>query len=300
MRALILCLALSTTARAQDAPPPPFPDIRALMLEVEANQKRFDDLARDYTYHVHVDQTDLNGDGSVKKRETTDSESFTIDNVRVNKKVLKDGKPLTAEEAAKENDRIDKEVADAKKNQAKLDSKGKPTNDRGQEVLTVSRILELGSFTGLRAGDFNGRPAWIADYAGDPNAKTHSEFEKAFRDLVGTVWIDQHDHTLMAARGHFLKDFKIGFGLIADIHKNSEFSFHTVKVGEAWLPADIAGSGKMSYLLFGGFNGTLHISTSNYKRFRAAATIRPSNNVVDENGNPIPEPPPAPNSSTTP
>jgi hypothetical protein len=299
---LLGCFLFPAVAHTQETPvqvqAAPLPDIRTLMLEVEANQKKFEALANDYTYRVHLDRTELNSNGSVKKHEVIDSESFTIDGVRVNKRILMNGKPLTPDEASKENERLDKTVADAKKNREKLEDKDRASNAQGREILTASRILELGEFSNLHAGEFAGRPMWIADYAGDPKAKTNSEFEKAFRDLVGTVWIDQHDHVLVAAKGHFLKDFKIGFGLVVNIRKDSEFSFHAIKVGDTWLRQEIDGSGNMSYLLFGGFNGSIHIVTSNYKRYRANATIRPNNNVVDENGKPLPVDPVQP--ATTP
>ncbi len=268
----------------------PLPDPRALLLDAERNDKRLEALRRDYTYHVHLERQQLNKNGGVKKAEITDSESLAIQGVRVNRVVARNGKPLTPEEQAKESERVDKDVAKAREREAKAVSKGEETDDRGDTVLSVSRILELGSFRNERRVLLNGRPTLQLDYAGDPAAKTRSAGEGAMRDLVGTVWIDETDRVLVKGEGHFLNDFKIGGGLIADVRKGAQFTFEARRLADAvWLPAAFDGSGSVRLLLFAGFNGRVHLVTSDYKRFHTSATILPGQSKVDANGNRIPE-----------
>ncbi len=284
---------LQTTPGAPTSPSTassPLPDARALLLEVERNDKRLEALRKDYTYHVRLEQQQLNKDGSVKKGELTDSESLTIQGVRINRVVARNGVPLTPDQQAKESDRVDKEVAKARERQAKATSKGEETDDRGDTVLTVSRILELGKFSNERRVDLNGRPTIELDYAGDSNAKTHSSVENVMRDLVGTVWIDETDRVLVRGEGHFLNDFKIGGGLVADVRKGSHFQFEARRLGdEVWLPAQFNGQGSIRLLLFAGFDGRVKLVTSDYKRFRTSAIILPGQSKVDENGERIPE-----------
>ena len=233
-----------------------------------------DTLRNDYTYHVHVEQQRLRKDGSVKQTEVTDSESLTLDGVRVNRVVERNGQPLTAEEQAKESDRLDKEVAKVRERRAKALAAGEKTDPRGDTVITVSRLLQLGSFSNERRVDFGGRPTIVLDYAGDPKAKTRSQAETVVRDLVGTVWIDEADRVLVRGQGHFLNDFKVGGGLLADVRKDSNFSFEAKRVNDAvWLPATIDGKGSVRILLVSGFDGQLHLTASDYRRFRTSATI---------------------------
>ena len=292
----------SVTAQTQDAAPSvavdadnPLPAIGPLLLEVEKNQDAAEKMQRDYTYHVHVEQQELDGKGGVKKTTVTDSESVTIDGVRVDRVVAHDGKPLTLEEAKKESDKIDKEVAKDKERRAKAESNGKTTDAQGHDELTVSRILQLGTFSNPRRMILNERPTIVADYAGDPNAKTKNRFETMFRDLVGTVWIDEQDRALVQVQGHFLNDFKIGGGLIADVKKDSSFSAKMTKVnGEAWLPEEFDGQGKIRVLLFAGFSGRVKLVTSDYRKFRASATIVGGGQEVGDDGKPVPEAAPEP------
>lgn len=298
----LLPVLLTETAwgQATGAPPPasidaaePLPAISELLHDVERNADAAEKMRRDYTYHVHVEEQDLDGKGNVKKTTVTDSESLTIDGVRVDRVVAKDGKPLTPDEAKKESEKIDKEVAKDKERRAKLEEKGQTTDSRGDQVLTVSRILELGQFTNPRRVEFGGRSTIVADYAGDPKAKTNNRFETVFRDLVGSVWIDEADRTLVQVQGHFLNDFKFGGGLIADIRKGSSFSGRWSKInGEVWLPVEFGGDGKIRVLLVTGFSGRVRMVTSDYRKFGASATIVGGGQVVGDDGKPVPEQPP--------
>jgi hypothetical protein len=278
-------------ASAMEADTKPLPDIRQLVLDVERNEKISEAKSREYTYHVHLVQQEMDGKGDIKKTTIVDSESITIDGVRVDRVVARDGKTLTADEAKKESDRIDKEVAKDKERREKREAKGEDTNSRGDTILGAERILELGTFSNPRRIDLNGRPTIIADYAGDPNAKTHNSAEGAIRDLVGTVWFDEQDRVLVQGQGHFLNDFKIGGGLVLNLHKGLSFEFRTQKInGEAWLPVSIQAHGSVRFLLFVNVNGNLDLETSNYRKFRATSTIVGTNGEIGTDDKPI-EPP---------
>ena len=254
----------------------PLPESGALLRDVERNEERMDALRNDYTYHVHLEQERLRKDGSVTETEVTDSESLTIDGVRVDRVVARNGKPLDADEGAKENDRLDKQVARAKERRAKAAADGQKTDSRGDPLITVARLLELGSFSNERRVVYGGRPTIVLEYAGDPQAKTRSAPEAAVKDLVGTVWIDEGDRVLVRGEGHFLNDFKIGGGLIANVHKNTSFEFEAAHVNDAvWLPAKIHGQGSVRVLLVTGFDGQLRLVTSDYRRFHTSSRIVP-------------------------
>lgn len=249
-------------------------DIRQLLLQVEANQKRLEGLERDYTYHVHTETQDLDKSGQAKKTTTIEAESLTLDGVRVNRVTARNGKALTPEEQRKEDERIDRQVKQRKERRDKLEDKGTETDASGNAVLTVSRILELGTFSNPRREALAGRPSIVLDYAGDPHAKTRSAFEGIVRNLVGTVWIDEEDRVLVRGQGAFRDDFKIGGGLLVNVHKGTHFDFRTARQGDGvWLMSTIDAGGSARFLLVEGFNGRVHLVASDYRRFRASTTI---------------------------
>ncbi len=272
----------------------PLPELHQLILDLDRNQKAAEAAAENYTYHLHKVEESVDGKGNVKKTESSDSESLTVQGISVNRTVARDGKPLTPDEMKQENERIDKEVAKAKERRAKADAKGRTTGARGEDLITASRFLELGKFSNERREPLNGRPTIVVDYAGDPNAKTHNPAENVVRDLVGTIWIDEADRTMVRAEGHFLNDFKVLGGLAIDIRKGTNFSFRTKKINnEAWLPEQIDADGHVRALLFVGFTGRFHMTASDYRKFHATSTIVGSNGAIGADGQPVPADPAA-------
>jgi hypothetical protein len=288
---LALLFLFSRGMKAQDAVSQegdrPLPDIAALILSVEANQRVAESVRKDYLYHSVQTEQEVDGSGKVKKVSTKEYDSFWLDGVPVNKLVKKDGRELTPDEQKKESERIDKEVASARAKKEKGDEKGKETSPRGDDMITASRILELGTFTNPRRVTLDNRDTIVVDYAGDPKAKTRNRGEEVIRDLVGTVWIDEQDKVIRKSEGHFLNAFKIGGGLVANIRKDSSFAMEQKKVNdEVWLPAKIEGQGAIRVLLFANFNGSMQVQMSDYRKFKATSTILPGVSTVDEHTTP--------------
>ena len=88
----------------------------------------------------------------------------------------------TPDEQRKENERIDKQRRRRRRSGRKDEEKGKETDPQGHEEMTVSRLLELGSFTNPRRVMLNGRSTIAVDYTGDPKAKTRNQCEEVVRE----------------------------------------------------------------------------------------------------------------------
>jgi hypothetical protein len=260
----------------------PLPDISALMREVETHQKASDEIRKNYLYHAIETRNEEDKNGAVKKSISNEYDVFWVNGVPVQKLVKKNGRELTPEEQKKENERIDKEIAKAREKKDKADDKGSDTDSRGNQMLTASRILELGSFSNPRRVLLEGRDTIVVDFAGNPKAKTRNHFEDVVRDLVGTVWIDEHDKVLVKTEGHFLNPFKIGGGLVVNIRKDSNFGMEQKKVNdEVWLPQRLEGQGAIRFLLVVNFSGSLKVNMSEYRKFKATSTILPGMSTVE-------------------
>jgi hypothetical protein len=280
---------------AEAAASEPLPPVTELLKTVEKNVDRDEKALLQYTYHVHSVMEEFDRAEAVKKTNIVDSESFTIGGARIRRVVARDGKPLTADEARKENERVDKEIAKAQKNKAKRDEKAAEAKGRGT-LISASRMLELGTFSNERRVMLNGRPAIVLDYAGNHGVKTSNPGEKIVEDLVGTVWIDEVDRVLARVEGHFLADFKLGLGLLLDIHKGLTFTFQQEKVNsEVWLPREITGQGKASAGVFvARVHGRSRTEMSDYRKFRTGVTLLPGSQVIGPDGEPASKPPDTP------
>jgi hypothetical protein len=260
----------------------PLPDIPALMHAVEVNQRASEKVEKDYMYRSLQTHEEADGHGGVKKTETMEYDIFWVNGVRVHRLTKKNGKELSADEQKKESEQIDKQVARARERRAKADEKGSETDSGGHEVVTVSRLLELGSFTNARRVQLNGRDTIAVDFMGDPKAKTRSRFEEVIRDMAGTAWVDEQDKVLVKAQGHFVNSFKVGAGMVANIQKGTQFEGEWRKINdEVWLPSVFDGQGAARVLVFFHFNGSLRAVSSDYRKFKATSTILPGMSTVE-------------------
>jgi hypothetical protein len=295
IRALLLLASVALVAQAQTpaadpaasasqakpvettAEEKPLPDIPALMRQVETNQRVAESVEKDYLYREDSTVRELNRSGATKKTEERAFEIFWLQGVRVARMVRKDNKDLSPDEIAKENERIDKQVAKARERREKGDAAGKETDSDGRDEITVSRILELGTFSNPRRILVAGRPTIVVDYAGNPNVKTHNAGEGMIKLINGIVCIDEQDKFIQHAEGHFIDNFKLGGGLLADISKGTSFAGTFVKINhEVWLPDHFEAHGHIRYLLFFSVNGDATIRTSGYRKFKATSTILPN------------------------
>lgn len=281
---VIGCMGLSGWGQTEAAPVAaheedtlkPLPDIPVLMHEVERHQKSAESIQKNYLYHEVAIAEESDGRGGVKKTETKEYDVFWVNGVEVQKLTKKNGKELTETEQKKESERIDKEVEKAKERKSRAEAKGAETDPRGHEEITVSRFLELGSFTNPRRLQLNGRDTIAVDYAGDPKAKTRNRAEEVIRDLEGTIWVDEEDRSISKLEGRFLRAFKIGGGLVVNIKQDTSFSMEQRKVNnEVWLPARVEGRGSARAMLFFSFNGSIQVVDSDYRKFKATSTILP-------------------------
>ena len=287
MRGLLFVTIAVTFCPAQDLAPTAttraLPDVAELMHAVEANQRRDEAKLKDYIFRQTQTFDETDGRGGVKKREVRVYDVFWLQGVPVRRMVSKDGSPLSEQDLKKEDERIDKEVKAAREKREKQDDKGKQTDPRGNEEVTVSRILELGTFSNARRVQIAGREAIAADYAGDPKAKTRNRAEEMIRDLKGTVWVDEEDKELVRTEGHFLRSFKIGGGLLANIKEGTSFGMEQRKINaEVWLPIRLEGHGSARLLLFVNLNGSVQMVDEDFRKFKATSTLLPGVSAAED------------------
>ncbi len=294
---LALCVGSATWAQTftpSVTPDQPMPDIPYLMHEVEEHQRAAESIQKNYLYHEAAREERDDG----KKSETREFDVFYLEGLPVHKLTRKNGKDLTPDEQRKESERIDKEIVKAKKRKAEAESKGKQTDRFGNDEVTVSRFLELGSFSNPRRIKLNGRETIAIDYAGDPKAKTRNRTEEVIHVLAGTIWVDEQDRTITRMEGQFANPFKLAGGLFLSIKKGTNFSVEMTKINnEVWLPARIEGHGTARVLLFVNFSGSALITYSDYRKFKATSTILPGYTTQKETSEPGPSDQPQPSAS---
>src|ERR1700739_2110473 len=115
---LLGCTFLSLpllVAASQQPAPAPLPDIRQLMREVQQHQKQLDQIRENYTYTSYQVVQDIDGNGQVKKTESTEYEDFFVNGHVIERKVKVNDKPFNAHEQEKETEHITNLVEKAEK-----------------------------------------------------------------------------------------------------------------------------------------------------------------------------------------
>ena len=266
--AAILAFALACpstwAAPASAQPASPLPDIPALLRSVEAHQAELDRAREEYTFRQQQQMTFYDKHGKVRRTDERVSNVFFVHGEPIETLVSKNGKPLSAGDLKKEQDRASKKA---------LKYQNQPYGQRDKDDVTVSRLLAITRFSNPRRLIENGRPVIAVDFIGDPHAKTHGSNEDAIKKVRGMVWIDEDSREVKRMQATFDQPLRIGFGLFATVNPGSNFSFEQTLIrNEAWLPTrmDARFDGKAA--LFVGFHVDFNIRFDQYEKFSATTT----------------------------
>jgi hypothetical protein len=255
------------TAAALAADHPPIPDAATMLREVEAHQKQLDKAREDYTFRSVQTTRELDNKGNTKKIETEEHEVFFVNGNEIEKLVRKNGKELTADQARKEQERVNKEVLKVSKPGYK---------DTDKDDITVSRLLDIVAFSHPRRIVLNGRNTIAFDFVGDEHAKTHGRGEDALKKVSGTIWIDEADREVSRMSATLDENYHVGFGLLASVAKGSNVVFDQALIrNEAWLPTNVALHLQARALLVAGIRAEIDIRFDQYQKFQTDATQQP-------------------------
>jgi hypothetical protein len=261
---LLVWIALAgagVAARADQGKP--IPDIVSLMRQVQAHQRELDKTRESYTYRERETINELDRDGNTKKVERRESQVFFVNSHQIERLVGKDGQPLNSADAAKENERVKREVAKAERTPP-----GQMVDENGQ--ISVARLLAIETFSNPRRMELDQRSTLAFDFAGNPGATTHGLAEDASKNLEGTLWIDEQDKQVRKVQATLHSSFRVGFGLFA-LTKGSSFSFDQKLVGnELWLPTSASVHIEAHAVAFIAYRANVLIVYDDYQRFHAA------------------------------
>jgi hypothetical protein len=210
---------------------------------------------------------------------------------RIRRLIEKDGKPLSADDQAKEDKDAEKQVAEIEKRIAEKEKKqlekrdiatgsnGQPSNEGTSQRITIADALKGSLLTNPRRERFRGNDVIVFDYEPNPQFEPKTRNEKLFALCTGAVWVDEK--TKQVVRLDALLTKSIG-NFIGKAKQGASFSIENELVNsEIWLPkqADINLSIK---ILFAGININNVIKYGDYKKFNAEV----KEGKVDEIKNP--------------
>ncbi len=277
---LIPPMTAAQALKAPEASAGPIPSVRELMLDVAAHQKLLEKVRENYTFHSSTVIQDLDSNGNVTKTESEDSEVFYVNTHRIERTVKKDGKPLNDHDQQKEQERVTKLVE-----KAQTVAPGEPL-EGPKTTVSILKLLEIMDVSNPRRIVFRGRSTIVFDFAGKHDAKTHGLAEDASKKIAGTLWVDERDRQVARMEAHFVDNFHVAGGLLANVQKGSSFYFDQAPVnGEIWFPTAGEGNIQARVLLVKGVRQHVTERDSNYEKFTVdAETSKTATVATDPKG----------------
>ncbi len=238
------------------------PEPAALVKEIEAHQRRMDELRENYTFHEITITDELDPKGAIKGTESEERDVFFVNGYRIARLIKKNGKELTEGERKSEQDRVTKLIEKDIK-----EPPGHSFNRRGENA-GVSQILPIMKISNPRRVQLNGRSTLAFDFVGDPHTKAHGLAENAAKKIAGTVCIDETDREVARLEARFDETFRIGGGFLASIHKGTSLVFEQSRLDQGlWMPTASEIHLTARELLVKGVRQNIHIKDSDFRRF---------------------------------
>ena len=222
----------------------PLPDAQHLLDLALKDQKRLEDEQERYSCKVRSEGVETDSKGKVKKSEVTEEEQFFVNGHEINRTLAKNGKPLDAKSAKKEDERVSKEAV--KYSDPKQRIKADNENEKNVEA-----VLHMIKTSGERRGTVDGRPTIFFHIEGNPDAKPKDVAERGMQAAAGTLALDEETGELLDLDIKTDKDVKVAGGLIGDLHKG--FALHVRQAPQPdgiWLTELVEGSGDARVALF--------------------------------------------------
>lgn len=228
---------------------------------------------RDYTYKILSQTTDVDGTGKTKSVHSELREVVFFGGKPHRRLLAKDGKPLSAGDERREDEKATKAAQEAGKlTPAEVKKREEAAEkDRQKEREEVGDIPRAFNFTLVGEPVLEGRPVW--QIRAEPRRDYKGRNGGILRNLHGTLWIDKKDLQWVKVEAESLDT--ISFGLfLARLAKGAVLTFESQRVNdEVWAPRHVSAVASLRLALLKKMNARQEVTFSDYRKFRTDATV---------------------------
>jgi hypothetical protein len=279
--AAILFSSLAAAAQNQSpatSPPALSQDqIRDMIRQAADKDMENDKRARDYTYIEREEKRTLDGSGRVKSTDVETHEVMVLYGEPVERLIGKDDKPLSAKDAAKEDQRIQK-LMDKRKNESAEDRRKrdeKEEKEREEGRAFVRQVADAYNFRLVGLEDIEGRPTYVIDADPRPGYEPHGRGAKFLPDFRFRVWVDRAENEWVKMDIQCIHTASVGLFLVRVQGSNIQIEQTHVN-NEVWLPQHVALKLDARIALFKGLNEEDDVTFRDYRKFRTDTKILPA------------------------
>jgi hypothetical protein len=234
-----------------------------------------DKKQRDYTYIERDVEYKLDGKGNVKSTESETFEIIEIYGKQTQRRIAKNDQPLSAKDAAKEEEKIQK-IIEKRKNESDADRQKRAKQEAKEQEEGRKWVLEIADAYNFRlvgSEQIEGRDNWVIEGEPRPGFQPHLKYANYLPDFHGRVWIDKQDLQLTKMDVDCINTVSWGL-FIARLHKGSRVIVEQTRVNdEVWLPKHVAVKLDVRVALLKNFKMDADETYRDYKKFRTSARI---------------------------
>jgi hypothetical protein len=264
----------------QDAAPP-LPELKPFLADLRKTIHTDRLLLSQYTYTETKRDMELDSKNHPKKTEVNAYQVFPAspEHVGYRRQIEKEDRPLTPDEAKKEEERLQKRIEEAERQRGKI-TPAERNRRRAERLRKEQDIIDdaFGVFDVHMTGreNIDGRPAIVLQFRPKvPATYKPKTFEgKNMQHVAGQAWVDEQDHQIAKVEIEVTETISIGLGILARLQKGASIVEERRKFNdEIWLPVreDVTLNAKI--LLLKGFNIRNITEYSDHKKYSVDARL---------------------------
>lgn len=169
--------------------------IREVIRQSADKDRENEKKQRDYTYVERQETRRLDGKGKVKSTESETYDVMEIYGEQVQKLIAKNDKPLSAKDAKKEDDKIQK-LIDKRRKESPADREKRlkqEEKDREDSHKFVGEVADAYNFRYAGMETLDGRENYVIDAVPKPGYKPHLKEAKILPKFRFRAWIDRDE-----------------------------------------------------------------------------------------------------------
>jgi hypothetical protein len=247
-------------------------DARSLVERAVAADDHSDRLARDYTYKVRNEIRELDSGGDVKSVHSTLDEVLYIGGKQYLRPLEKDGKPIPAAEARKEQTKLDRAaVAASRMTEAERRTRMESAErDRAKRREPFRDVPQAYDFLLAKETIVDGRAAY--EIHATPRAGYQGKLRGILSNVEGTLWIDKKDSNWVRFEADVLKPFSLGW-FLARVGEGTHISYSLMRLGDLWVPKDVSLEASARLVLLKKVRVEQKITFSDYRKFQTDSRV---------------------------
>jgi hypothetical protein len=268
---IIVSLIISATSVSQVFAQDPREIVRKSVEIDQANWLRM----KDYTWVARLTERHLDPDGRIKRENKRAWETVILYGEPHRRDLERDGKPLSANEQRKEQEKLDRYVSklqhetEAQKQRRLTDYEKNRQKDR--EFLT--EIPELYDFRLEGDDTVDGRDVWVISAVPKSGYQPKHGDAKPLLKIKGKLWIDKSEYQWVRLEAETTGTISYGL-FLARLNPGAKLVFEQTRINdELWLPKRefARGSGRVGLLKK--IDMEQELTWSNYRKFQVESKV---------------------------